>query len=213
MKRSLISMASLVSIMLFVVATIAGAAGPAPQVGGSIIDGPYASATPDSGSCGNNWAVDLFNRQFEILPQNPDGSWTVKQTFLKGKFSSLGNGQSGSGDSPGKCDSPDNASNQLKEGVTGTFKGSFTITVQPGFSYVGVGGCGTLADWPVGAGQGSTPGDCTTGGWIQAHFPGAVYGSTATVTSYSITYKAKGQGLTVFTWTNSNAGDSGDIAN
>jgi hypothetical protein len=214
MKRILAPMITLASLTLLVVASIAGGAGPGPQVGGSFFDGPYAAATPDSGSCGNNWAVDLFNRQFEILPQNPDGSWTVKQTFLKGRFITLGNGQSGSGASPGQCDGPGNAGHVLKEGVIGTFKGSFTITVQPGFSYVGNGGCGTLSDWPVGAGQGSTPGDCTTGGWIAAHFPGAVYGSTATVTSYNIKYNAKPAGqVTGSTWTNANTGNSGDIYN
>jgi len=211
MKRILIiPLATLGLFTLLAVASISGGAEPGPLAGGSFSDGPYAAATPDSGSCGNNWAVDLFNRQFEILPQNPDGSWTVIQKFAKARFITLGDGQSGTGDSPGKCDSAGNATHTLKEGISGTFSGSFTITVQPGFSYVGNGGCGTLADWPVGAGQGSTPGDCTTGGWVSTHFPGAVYGSTATVTSYNIKYKAKVNGIQR-TWTNADTGNSGDI--
>lgn len=210
MKRIVIPLVTLGLLTLFAVASFAG--GPAPDllVGGSFTDGPYATTTPDSGSCGSNWAVDLFNRQFQILPQNSDGSWTVNQTFAKGSFMTLGNGQSGTGDSPGKCDSGGNATHSLKEGITGTFSGSFTITVKPGFTYTGIGGCGTLADWPAGAGQGSTPGDCTTGGWVATHFPGAVYGNTATVTSFNLKYKAKVNGAHQ-TWTNADTGNSGDI--
>jgi len=184
-----------------------------PGVGGSFSDGPYAAATPDSGTCGDNWAVDLFNRKFVIKPQNPDGSWTVVQRFANGRFISLGDGQSGPAPSPGACNTspgPGGNGNTLKEGVSGAFTGSFTITVQPGFSFVGNGGCGTLSDWPANAGSGSVPGDCTTKGWVETHFPGAVYGSTATVTAFSLTYTAKINNVNKH-WTNSDAGNTGDI--
>jgi hypothetical protein len=212
MKRVFVTLfvAGLLALLTVPLYAGGGTEGVVPQVSGSFVDKSYAAATPDSGTCGNNWAVDLFNRQFTVFPQNGDGSWTVEQKFLNGKFISLGNGQSGSASSPGACNSgPDNG-NTLKEGRPGTFSGSFTITVEPGFSFVGTGGCGTLADWPVGAGNGTTPGDCTTKGWVETHFPGATYGGTATVTSFNVVYKAKIGGVTK-TWTNSSSGNVGDI--
>jgi hypothetical protein len=205
-------------IALFIFAVLAVAAVPlqagrsnvGPAVSGSFVDKPYAAATPDSGTCGDNWAVDLFSRQFTVFPQNPDGSWTVQQKFLNGRFISLGNGQTGSAPSPGACNAgPDNG-NQLREGVIGSFSGTFTITIDPGFSFVGTGGCGTLSDWPVAAGSGTTPGDCTTKGWIETHFPGSTYGGTANVTSFNLVYKARIAGV-VKSWTNSSAGNTGDI--
>ena len=183
-----------------------------PSVGGSFSDGPYASMSADSGTCGNAWAIDVYNRQFTIKPQNNDGSWTVVETFAKAKFMTLGDGQSGPGQSPDACDgaNPGNNGHVLAEGIAGTFKGTFTIIVNSGFSFVGNGGCGTLSDWPQGANNGLTPGDCTTGSWIATHFPGAVYGSDANVTKFNFTYKASVNG-TKRTWTNADTGNVGDI--
>lgn len=182
-----------------------------PLKGGSFVDGPYAAMSPDSGTCGNAWAIDVYNRMFTIKPQNNDGSWTVVEQFQKARFMTLGDGQSGQGRSPDACDSGGTSTNLLSEGIPGSFTGSFSIHVNPGFSFVGNGGCGALSDWPNGAGTGETPGDCTTGSWIAAHFPGAVYGSTANVTTFSLTYKAKVCG-TKQTWTNADTGNVGDIA-
>jgi len=196
-------------LLLFtgVVAALAGVLVPLSAGSGKasgITDGPYAATTPDSGTCGNNWAIDLFSRSFNIKPQG--GGWVVTQTFKNGRFITLGDGQSGAASSPGACDGhPDNG-NTLKEGVQGSFSGTFTITVNPGFTFTGAGGCGALSDWPQGAGNGSTPGDCTTGQWIATHFPGAVYGTDANVTAYHLTYKAINK-----TWVNDNIANSGDI--
>src|SRR5687768_12050823 len=38
--------------------------------------GPYSSGSPDSGTCGNNWAQDTFNRHFTVK-HNHDGTFTV----------------------------------------------------------------------------------------------------------------------------------------
>ena len=35
--------------------------------------GPFAGASPDSGTCGNDWAADTFTRNF-MVHQNADGS-------------------------------------------------------------------------------------------------------------------------------------------
>lgn len=181
-----------------------------PSTGGSFVDGPYASMSADSGTCGNAWAIDVYNRQFTIKPQNNDGSWTVIETFSKAKFITLGDGQSGSQQSPDACDPGGNPAHTLAEGIAGTFKGTFTIIVNTGFSFVGNGGCGTLSDWPQGANNGLQPGDCTTGSWIATHFPGAVYGSDANVTKFNFTYKASVNGFNR-TWTNADTGNVGDI--
>jgi hypothetical protein len=173
-----------------------------PAVTGTFRDGPYAATTPDSGSCGNNWAIDLFSRQFVIHPQNLDGTWTVVENFKNGRFITLGDGATGRAASPGQCD-PDNGSNthMLRPGVVGTFSGSFTITIDSGFLYTANKGCNSAE----GASGASTDDGCTTKGWVDLAFPGFSY-SSANVTAYSLTYKANSQ-----TWVDANTGDTGDI--
>lgn len=175
-------------------------------VTGTFRDGPYTATTPDSGSCGNNWAIDLFSRQFIVHPENTDGSWTVVEKFNSGRFLTLGNGETGSAASPGHCDPANGGSggntHQLREGVMGTFTGSFTITVIAGFNYAANQGCNSTE----GASGASTDDGCTTGQWVDRAFPGATYGTTANVTAYSLTYHALSQ-----TWIDANTGDSGDI--
>ena len=60
--------------------------------------GPYQSGSPDSGSCGNDWAQDTFDRHFTVK-HNPDGTFTVIQQFKNGSFST------DAGFSPGACES------------------------------------------------------------------------------------------------------------
>ena len=47
--------------------------------------GPYASGSPDSGTCGNDWAEDTFDRHFTVR-SNHDGTYTVVQQFKNGSF-------------------------------------------------------------------------------------------------------------------------------
>lgn len=47
--------------------------------------GPYASGSPDSGTCGNDWATDTFNRDFTVRSNN-DGTFTVVEQFKNGSF-------------------------------------------------------------------------------------------------------------------------------
>src|SRR2546425_12841435 len=42
--------------------------------------GPYASGSTDSGTCGNDWANDLFNRFFTVFTRS-DGSIVVVEQF------------------------------------------------------------------------------------------------------------------------------------
>ena|SRR2546429_8178886 len=61
--------------------------------------GPFASTSPDSGTCGPDWANDTFDRHFKAnTTRNPDGTYTVIEEFKKGSFITF------AGPSPGACD-------------------------------------------------------------------------------------------------------------
>src|SRR5436190_1234610 len=62
--------------------------------------GPYASGSPDSGTCGNDWAEDTYDRDF-TLHNNRDGTYTVVEQFKNGDF------VTNAGPSPGACDTTD----------------------------------------------------------------------------------------------------------
>ena len=87
--------------------------------------GPIASTSPDSGTCGNNWATDSFDRHFRAnTSPNPDGTYTVVEEFKKGSF------VTNAGFSPGGCDT--NPGGTVAAGLTGKLEGSFTIIVSGG---------------------------------------------------------------------------------
>src|SRR6266513_5360250 len=49
--------------------------------------GPYATSSPDSGTCGNDWATDMFNRHFTVF-FNKDGTVSsIVEQFKDGSFS------------------------------------------------------------------------------------------------------------------------------
>src|SRR5438874_9566702 len=59
--------------------------------------GPYSSGSPDSGTCGNDWAEDTFDRHF-IVRTALDGTIMVVEQFKNGSFMTY------AGASPGACD-------------------------------------------------------------------------------------------------------------
>ena len=152
--------------------------------------GPYASTSQDSGTCGNDWAMDSFDRNFRV-DTRPDanGNYTVEERFSNGSFVTI------AGDSPGACG--DNPRGTIAEGVTGTMQGNFTIIVYGG-SY-NADGCDT--------------GDCST----TAGFVSSVFGSTSyDVPTFRFEFTAGGPDLSWHTWKNASddrGGNSGDIAN
>jgi hypothetical protein len=178
-----------------------------PNVSGKFTDKPYTATSPDSGSCGQNWAIDLYTREFVISPKATNGTTTVVEHFNNAKFITLGDGETGSARSPGACDSDSNPANMLREGVSGTFSGTFTIVVNSGFTYSSGNGCGSTE----GASGAAIDDGCTDAQWIQMAFPGATFNVDTTTPAYSLTYKASGSGLSGNTWTDANTGDSGDI--
>src|SRR5437016_13120572 len=48
--------------------------------------GPYASGSPDSGTCGNYWAEDTYDRHVSVCQNNADGSSVVGDQFRDGNF-------------------------------------------------------------------------------------------------------------------------------
>jgi hypothetical protein len=147
-------------------------------------DGPYPSTGPDSGTCGNNWATDTYNRTFTVNLTPTDSTYNVVEKFGAGHFVTI------EGLSPGSCDS--NPGGQIKDGASGTFSGTLDIIVTGTFNK-----------------NGSCTDPCTTDGWVHGFF-----GATATyeTPTWSFQYKAQRQGLTWHQWTNASTGNLGDIA-
>src|SRR5262249_59900244 len=87
--------------------------------------GPFPSTSPDSGTCGNDWAQDSFDRFFRVnTSPGPNGTFTVIEEFKKGTFVTV------AGPSPGGCDT--NPGGTVQAGVTGKLEGSFVILVSGG---------------------------------------------------------------------------------
>jgi hypothetical protein len=162
------------------------------SAGGTFKDGPYTATTPDSSTCGGNWAQDLFVRNFVVTLPAVGGVFAVKEKFQKGHFSTY------AGDSPAGCDT--NPGGQIKAGVSGKFSGSFDMSVSNG-TFNPNGSCvlTTYDGWS----------QCDTAGWVEGFFgPAATY----SVGAFSFDYKASGQGLIYSHWINADTGNSGDIS-
>jgi hypothetical protein len=160
--------------------------------------GPYASGSPDSGTCGNDWAEDTFDREFVVRTAS-DGTTTVVEQFKNGSF--VTNGPF----SPGACDDSDGYGfGTLAAGHNGSMHGYFIISgalVQ------------TSHDEHCDAGA-MTNDDCTTATFIDTHFA-PCYLVTCTVTTFFDHYAAGDQGLAVHEWKNASCdrgGNHGDIA-
>jgi hypothetical protein len=161
--------------------------------------GPYASGSPDSGTCGNDWAEDTFNRFF-TAHQNPDGSFTVVEQFKDGSFTT------NAGSSPGGCET--NPGGMVNAGVVGSLHGYFLIAVPAGTVMNMDSHCDAAAMSDAG---------CTTARFINTHFVGCAYPSPPCfVTTFFDHYVAVDQGLMFNEWKNASpdrGGNKGDIAN
>jgi hypothetical protein len=153
--------------------------------------GPYNTTSPDSGTCGNFWAEDTFDRHFTVH-NNHDGTYTVVEQFKNGSF--VTNDEL----SPGACDNSDGTPpGIISPNKTGSMQGYEIITV--------VGSQSSTATTCT------TTGDCTTAGFIESHFLGATY----TVGTYFFHYSAGAQGLIYHEWKNASedrGGNHGDIS-
>jgi hypothetical protein len=146
--------------------------------------GPYASNSPDSGTCGNTWANDTMNRDYSVdTVQNSDRTWNVTEEFKNGTFvTNLGPSPEACGKDPGGT---------VSAGITGNFHGSFGIVVSGGTYYPNA----------------TCPGFCYTADFVNAFFPG---NTGYNVTTYDLNYNAGPNG----DWKDASAnrgGDAGDI--
>lgn len=160
--------------------------------------GPYASGSPDSGTCGNDWANDTFDRDFAVRTAN-DGTITVVEQFKNGSFTT------NAGTSPGACDTTDGTPpGTLNGGETGSMHGYFVIsnvTMQ-------------MSNSPYCDAVNGTNADCTTATFMNTHFI-PCYPFVCTVTTFFDHYSAGDQGLAVHEWKNASCdrgGNHGDIA-
>jgi hypothetical protein len=161
--------------------------------------GPYPSSSPDSGTCGIDWAQDTFDRHFTVR-SNSDGTFTVVQQFKNGSFST------NAAPSPGSCDVTDGSPpGMVNSGVTGSMHGYFIISTGP-FSQ-------SSTDPSCVAGAPLAP--CTTAGFVNSHFAGCDYPSPpCEVTTFSFHYSAGDQLLVEHEWKNASpdrGGNHGDI--
>jgi hypothetical protein len=158
--------------------------------------GPFASGSPDSSTCGNNWANDSFDRHFSVRA-NPDGSLTVVEDFRNGTFTTV------AGPSPGGCDT--NPGGTVAAGVTGSLQGYFVIQLSGE----------TQVSTDPSCVAGAPAAECTTAGFVNSHFAPACYPDLCPVTTFLFHYSAGGQSLAFHEWKNASAdrgGNSGDIA-
>lgn len=160
--------------------------------------GPYASGSPDSGTCGNDWASDTFNRVFTVHT-NPDGTLSLIEQFKDGSF------VTNDGPSPGGCET--NPVGTVTAGDTGTMHGYFVISMPSETQTSSSPFCDATL---------MTNANCDTATFINTHFAPACYPATCTVTTFFFHYAAGDQSLLFHEWKNASAdrgGDNGDIAN
>ena len=152
--------------------------------------GPFASTSPDNGSCGAPWAIDTFDRFFHVHP-NGDGTFSVNEQFKNGSFTTLG------GDSPSACAPGSKHGATVSAGVTGTFVGYLDFTVTGG-TY-NPAGCST--------------GNCTTlAGFLAAVFPGGTFGcGPSGVCKFGFEYAAGDQNLLYHHWADVSDKDGNDL--
>jgi hypothetical protein len=155
--------------------------------------GPINSGSPDSSTCGGNWADDTYKRVFDAgTTPNADGTYNATESFIAGRFVTV------AGPSADACDPSGTAGSTIAAGVTGSFHGNFMVLVSGG-TFNPNATCDSGCDTTIG-------------------FVHTVYGSAATydVPSFGFTYHANGPDLSQREWHNASAdqgGNSGDIRN
>jgi len=152
--------------------------------------GPFPSTSPDSSTCGNDWATDTFDRHFTVR-NNGNGTFSVVEQFKNGAFVTM------AGPSPGGCDT--DPGGMIRDGVNGSLQGYEAITVT-----------GTQTSHDSSCIAGSPSATCTTAGFLSSHFAGP-----STVGTYFFHYSAGDQSLFHGEWKNASCdrgGNQGDVA-
>jgi len=159
--------------------------------------GPYPSTSPDSGTCGNDWATDTFDRHFTVKA-NQDGTYLVVQQFKNGSFVTT------AGPSPGSCDVMDGSPpGTVNAGITGDMHGYFIIS----------GAAGQTSFSPFCNATTGSNTNCTTTTFINTHFT-PCYPVACQVSTFFFHFSAGDQLLVEHEWKNASAdrgGNHGDI--
>lgn len=144
------------------------------------------SGSPDSGTCGNNWANDTFTRVFHV--DQEDNTLVLTEFYKNGHFVTV------AGFSPGGCQTGSDHGHFITAAVRGSFHGFLRGTVTGG-TYNPDATC---------------PDPCNGDTFVPAFF-----GSTAKwniINDWSFSYEAHGDDLLFRRWTNAGSGNEGDIA-
>jgi hypothetical protein len=185
-----------------------GATGPQGPAGPSGIDSPLVytftgTTGPDSGTCGNSWATDVYESTVQVEP-NVDGSYTIFK-LVKGTFTTK------AGQSPAACGTGGTSTNTVSAGVTGTFYGTETWKVTtPGSGksadFDPLASCGAACS-PDTNGSGDSSDQAQNQAFLNTFFPGA--SAPQFDTNYDFVYDAGSHGH----WTDSNTpqNNHGDI--
>jgi hypothetical protein len=142
----------------------------------------------DSGTAGNVWAFDNYNKKVQVW-QQADGTFCAIVKY-EGRFVTV------AGPSPQAA----TTNGTVGAGVTGAFEGGYTAlfdgTLKPGLQTKG--NIGTF-DYAC-----DTSSNCTYFDWVSAYFAG---NTTFSQPSWAWTYHAGNNG----TWVNASTGNLGDI--
>jgi hypothetical protein len=170
--------------------------------------GPYGSSSPDSGTCGNNWADDTFARHFTV--STVDGMLQVVEQFKDGSFltpsTTPPNPSQPANPSPGACQTSSTPAGFVNDGILGDLHGYFVIPL-PGETQTSTSAyCNAML---------MTNSNCDTATFIDTHFTPPCYGSGAcSATTFFFHYNAGDQGLISHEWKNASpdrGGNTGDI--
>ncbi|HXN90962.1 MAG TPA: hypothetical protein VN906_05705 [Candidatus Sulfotelmatobacter sp.] len=144
------------------------------------------SGSPDSGTCGNNWANDTFTRVFHV--DQEDNTLVLTEFYKSGHFVTV------AGASPGGCQTIGNHGHFVTAGVRGSFHGFLRGTVTGG-TYNSDATC---------------PNPCNGTTFVPAFFgPAATWN---VINDWSFSYQANDDDLLFRRWTNAGSGNVGDIA-
>ena len=169
--------------------------------------GPFPSTSTDSGTCGNDWANDTFDRHFTIHHES-NGTFTIIEQFKDGTFVTPASDSPPVNFSPGGCQPTPPPQGMVNPLVAGSLHGYFVIPNVPGGSQTSTSPfCNALTN---------TNDNCDTTTFIDTHFtPCYLMGSgTCPVTTFFFHYAAGDQSLLFHEWKNASAdrgGNSGDI--
>jgi hypothetical protein len=144
------------------------------------------SGSPDSGTCGNNWANDTFTRVFHV--DEEDSTFVLTEFFKNGHFVTV------AGASPGGCQTTGAHGRSVVAGVRGSFHGFLRGAVTGG-TYNPDATC---------------PDPCNGTTFVPAFFGPAAKWNV--INDWSFSYQAHDDDLLFSRWTNAGSGNVGDIA-